>query len=402
MKDLDFDELDRAVNSLTPKAPNVGGNVSDNTTKPPAATSANNSLRSMDGISPKPVSGGAILNNISPSMSPVRQVPTPLASRRSAGRFMDMVRTVTSPKPINDQPQLQPQLTQPQQSPQPQFQSQSQPQAQRSQSTSSPVRPSVAPVAPINPAPVVTPQSVAVEKPTAPPVNNIAGPSKWASLIGHNDSKKDNSAPKEAATRESRPSIFSPNFNKRNSSVDVSELPESPFLTDAKVDKRPLGAFSGDPQALANAMPSQPVVTFNESAALGTQNNTNATSGLPDELGDDLLRIESTDTTERPVAPVASPVATVPPIPTPTPAAPAAMPASQPVAVSQSNQPAQPSQPAAPIADPNTTSIYDTSTYQKTIAHPAHQTAGWMWIVWILALLAIGGGAGAVVYFFVF
>lgn len=397
MKDLDFDELDRAVNSLIPKAPTT--------------TNTTNSLRSMDGISPKPVSGGAILNNISPSMGPVRQVPTPLASRRSAGRFMDMVRPAATPKPATSQSQSQPQpqpQTQPQ--PQPQFQ----PQPQHLQSTPSPAMTPVVPAASVNPAPVAATQTIAapvtVEKPTTPPVTSPAGPGKWASLIGHNDVNKGSSIPKEAAVREGRPSIFSANFNKRASSVDDSELPESPFLTDAKVDKRPLGAFSGDPQALANAMPSQPVVTSNEPAVLGTQNNTSVTSGLPDELRDDLLRIESTDTVERPVVPAANPVTMTPPAPASIPVAPqvatpAAMPVGQPAVVSQPsqpNQPVQPGQPAALATDPNTTSIYDTSAYQKTIAHPAHQTAGWMWIVWILALLAIGGGAGAVVYFFVF
>lgn len=66
MKDIDFDELDRAVHSAT----NGGNSKSDDNTR----------------SEPAPVDN----ESITPASSPVRP-PVSLATRRSSGRFMDVV-----------------------------------------------------------------------------------------------------------------------------------------------------------------------------------------------------------------------------------------------------------------------------------------------------------------------
>lgn len=43
--------------------------------------------------------------------------------------------------------------------------------------------------------------------------------------------------------------------------------------------------------------------------------------------------------------------------------------------------------------------IYDTSTYHQPLAHPAKKKSGWLWVLWIILILIVGAGAGAALYF---
>lgn len=45
-------------------------------------------------------------------------------------------------------------------------------------------------------------------------------------------------------------------------------------------------------------------------------------------------------------------------------------------------------------------SIYDTDHYHKPVAHPAQQKSGWMWVIVVIILIAIGAALGATAYFF--
>ena len=49
--------------------------------------------------------------------------------------------------------------------------------------------------------------------------------------------------------------------------------------------------------------------------------------------------------------------------------------------------------------DKDNGAIYDTDTYHQPIAHPAKKKSGWMWVVWIVAILLLGAGGGAALYF---
>ena len=157
---------------------------------------------------------------------------------------------------------------------------------------------------------------------------------------------------------------------------------ESPFLADAKVDKRPLGAFSGEagpavePSPMANWAPDPDMPT-----STSEDNPVSSEESLPAELQDDLLLIESgVEVTEKTkldeqTAPVDAP--------------------SGPTSIPQqyTEQPRTDDKPTA--------AIFDTDDYHKPLSHPAKKKSGWWLVLWIALLLVVGAGAGAAVFFFV-
>ena len=44
-------------------------------------------------------------------------------------------------------------------------------------------------------------------------------------------------------------------------------------------------------------------------------------------------------------------------------------------------------------------SIYDTAAYHKPLAHPAKKKSGWLWVIWVVLLLLVGGGGAAALYY---
>ncbi|MNL44290.1 hypothetical protein D3C87_1668540 [compost metagenome] len=44
--------------------------------------------------------------------------------------------------------------------------------------------------------------------------------------------------------------------------------------------------------------------------------------------------------------------------------------------------------------------IYDTDSYHKPLTHPAKKKSGWLWVLWIVLLLALGAGGAAALYYF--
>ena len=51
--------------------------------------------------------------------------------------------------------------------------------------------------------------------------------------------------------------------------------------------------------------------------------------------------------------------------------------------------------------DQSTGAIYDTESYHKTLAHPAKKKSGWMWVLYIVILLIVGAGVGVALHYFV-
>lgn len=45
--------------------------------------------------------------------------------------------------------------------------------------------------------------------------------------------------------------------------------------------------------------------------------------------------------------------------------------------------------------------IYDTESYHKTLVHPAKKKTGWLWVLYIAIFLVVGAGVGVAVYLFV-
>ena len=291
MKDIDFDELDRAVNSLINPdgTPTVADNSSLSTTVPVVSNEA------------------------------VATPTSPLAERRSSGRFMDVVHP------------------------------------------SSDMRGSVAP-RPMQPISVQQ-QPVVQTEPQQDSTISMPDPiDEGSSAI--TGAEPDNS----------------------------SEPLESPFLADAKVEKRPLGAFSNEVHDSSPTMPASNSAIIEpdlESLSLDSPIEVTSKSSdqpvdsgtpLPAELQTDVLSIEANEDSvatkaEEPVS-----------MPDTTPIGPTS------ITPQYTQQPSTGDKPAG--------NIFATEAYKKPQVVKVKKS-GLFIILWIFLLLVVGAGIGAAVYFFV-
>jgi hypothetical protein len=272
MQDIDFDELDRAVNSVTrPEAPEE-------------------SRTSYIPVAARPASS-----------SP--------AARRSSGRFMDVVHPSSDMRP----------------------------------QTSSDALPQPAPAA-------------EAETP-AEPTDSFQWPDPIELSGTHSE---------ETPVEAEQPAEETP----------VQPL-DSPFLPDAKVEKRPLGNPVASDFA-TNEESEEPVAE--------TPAETKEDTPLPVELHEDIVKLEEAET------PIEEPEATIPEF---TPSTPVVEAPSGPTSITQQykEQPSTAEQPSG--------AIYDTEAYHQALSHPEKKHSSILVIVWILALILVGGGMGAAVYFFV-
>jgi hypothetical protein len=193
--------------------------------------------------------------------------------------------------------------------------------------------------------------------PTAPPVVNS---SDWPDPLDFHGFKDE---PKEADEPE----------------VQKTEEPatplESPFLSDAKVEKRPLGAFSTDdePKEAPIEEPKKdeiPLLEASDEPLLEAENEEKAPQ-----------QPETESTPEPTQEPTPAPVVEEEPV--------------GPTSITQQykEQPSTTEQPSG--------AIFDTEAYHQPLAHPVKKKSGALIIVWILALIVVGAGVGAGVYFFV-
>lgn len=356
MKDLDFDELDRAVNSLLP---HNGGSADEQSATPPIDDT---SVPAVD--------------------VPTLPAPQPLAARRSSGRFMDVVHpssdmraSTVPPRPVSREGAV------------------IVPSAQRA-SLDVPL----APDQNSSSIPVSTPSETTEES------KNVVG--DWPDPIDFTDS-----LPGEASNTPGQPSVDE-SVQSLDDDKDINQLAdaisetlgqsqesqaplESPFLTDAVVEKRPLGAFSseatlptGDGEQASTTVSSvepEALTPEGDPSAKHVDQPTEMGTPLPAELQDDLLLIEAgVETAVEPKKdePITSqrPQAEAPAGPTS-------------ITQQYTEQPSTGDQP--------TGAIFDTEAYQKPLAHPVKKKSGWLMVLWVVLLLVGGAGAGAAVYFFV-
>ena len=363
MKDLDFDELDKAVNSLmagVPKTPMP----SNDTEKTVTISSNDQPAASAPVPSPPPVVDTPVPPMTKPSApsSPPRTSTVP-AARRS-GRFMDVVRPA-APVKKQDTPAK----------------------VSRQGLSLEPVSPSVEPSS-VSPTEPIDSSSTS---PVAPGTSQSSG--DWPDpldVAGFSKETSEGVTPKEPTNSVPEPAV---------SEEESVESPlTSPFLPDTKVEKRPLGA-----NAIANAGITEPSdATVEQPPREDPDDQLPATledtkSILPAELHSDLIAIES-DTTSPEVSESDSSVGEKKPEPWKAPA-------------DQKEDSSESSKPSIPISIPQqykeeastgekeSGAIYDTDSYHKPLAHPAKQKSGWMWVVWILLILVIGAGGGAALYF---
>lgn len=378
MKDLDFDEIDRAVNSLNSDKPTDDN--SDNT-----ATSV------------QPVDER--------STTSVESTPT-LASRRSSGKFMDVVHPSSNMRRsplISRDSSLTPQV--------------------KPIDNSDKSSENDNPIAPIDDSP--TSDTISSTSPSSDdgwPDPIDFHESKKAEL--DNDGKFDSGHIETETNTETETEIGTNNADEIsdqnqasnndeyedadidkisddiNNELDQShdKLPDSPFISGTKVKKRPLGAFSSEATAPTTDQVKTDEVTDTNNNEV---NNTPETvvvkdTTLPAELQDDLLLIESGDSSTNPDKPttIDNPVAVeaVAAVKTDIPAATVTQSAG-PTSITQQYK-EKPS-----TGDQTSGAIYNTDAYHKSLVRPAKKKSGWMWVFYIIILIVVGIGVGVGVSF---
>lgn len=357
MKDIDFDELDRAVNSLmgsvdAPKP--VSPEPTKGATEPviPAASSQE-SIVAVSVTSPATVN--PTVSPVAPVSSPVGQPVTSIPAKqepsmpststpslvpaRKNGRFMDMVsaptdrvRPATPTAPSRDGLTITPR-----------------PQTEESQ---------------VEPAPVET-------DPPAEPEEVIASSTDMPDPLSMVEDEA--SEPEVIDTPAPAPA-------------------ESPFITDAKVEKRPLNAGALTTSEASVEQPTEVPLEqpLDEPGAdhYDTQRGADEPPELPQtpELDKDLVAIESNEPSE--VVAMSAPDAEVE-------AAPEPEDKSVPLGAASIAQQYK-TQPST--GDQSHAAIYDATEYPDPMSHPAKQKSGWLWVVWVILLLGVGVGGAVVLY----
>ena len=346
MQDIDFDEIDRAVSSVTssgvPKRENIGRIVPTRPVTPVAAAPAP--------IVETPVDA--------PAPTPVASTPSP-AARRSTGRFMDVVHSSSDMRPARSSAPAAASLHREEVADRTDVASRPEPTTVGSSAFHWPDP--IDALKPSTPEPYVAPAPVPIEVPAAPaPVIEEFIPEEPAASL------------------------------------------ESPFLANANIEKRPLGAFSDassdlplieDPIPFSNDDAAQsdaaPELSKEVEALLAepveTEIGSNDGALLPEEQFDEEPEEEIVAETEV--------IATPAFVPEPTPAPVADVPVG-PTSITQQYK----EQPSTTDAGA-TGSIYDTEAYHQPLVHTPKKHSGVLVVVWIISLILVGGGIGAGVYF---
>jgi hypothetical protein len=258
--------------------------------------------------------------------------------------------------------------------------------------TSSDMKPRPATVPPSREGLSITPRpESAAPEASAPAASEVTTPPATVPAPSLNDTTPvtmpdpiDMGMPAESASEEPTPS-------DEPDSPAPAATAESPFIADAKVEKRPLNpgspaSDSFDTQ-LANELntddSSEPT---DKTAAEATTDEPPATPQIP-ELSSDLVAIESNAKLDEPVATQA--------IDTEEAAKDVAAPAAPLGATSIAKQ--YKSQPST--GDQSHAAIYDASQYPEPVAHPAKKKSGWLWVLWVVLLLGLGAGVAVLLYF---
>lgn len=377
MKELDFDELDRAVNSLMTNVPKDAG-ASDELSEKTldiTPTLGKDEAPSFD------TQGQPALRPTTASVTvPARGAPsiaspkTPPPAARRSGRFMDVVhpssnmkKDVSIPAPVSRHgATIEPGTS-------------FEPPQSVVSTTASPVEPKTAALP--------TPGSVARSAPKSdwPDPLDVAGFNPSGSEPQTTEKKDEGSTAPLIDTSEASDKTVD----------DKKELAPltSPFLPDTKVEKRPLGSPSD-----ASESDHTPVLSSESSSNLMVDDPTaqlpaipkDVEPVLPAELHKDLVAVEA-DT---------SPTVAKEEIETTS--------ASQASASSSTSAPEMPAGPTSiaqqyreepSTGDKDSGAIYDTDTYHQPLAHPAKKKSGWLWVLWIALILVVGAGAGAGAYY---
>jgi hypothetical protein len=435
MKDLDFDELDRAVNSLMTNVPktvprtdeekektlDITPTLDDDTTTPPfdriealaaqvVGESKGTAVPSVP-VPTRPVPPASPIQPPQPSMVLSRSVvpsrsqitaPSSAAApaSRRGGRFMDVVHPSSDMK----KPEVAGRLVSRQGvSLQPQGVSASAPQL------------TVAPIVTAVGKEESTPLSGALTMPSQDSTNT---PTVHDQAVLTSDWPDPLDVAMKAGASQKRDEQLVSTIPALNGEV-TEEKPEandppstaslaSPFLPDAKVEKRPLGAPEPNTEG-GDTVPAPWIMPTDDSKDKEKSEDSNdqllinpgaVELQLPEELQGDLMAVEA-DTThdsikkEQEKMPVENEKSQV----TPQPIAAASASSVGTVPTGPTSIPQQYREEPS-TGDQKNGSIYDTDDYHQPLAHPAKKKSGWMWVLWAVIVLLLGAGAGAALYYF--
>lgn len=376
MKELDFDELDRAVNTLMGDVPQAPARQPDDddrmtTLDIPSTLSDNQAM---------PAYTPPVEPTTTPSQAPVVNTPAPAARR--GGRFMDVVHPSSDMKTASNTP-------------------------------ARPVSRQGTMISPILPAkqPETSPSSLVAEPaPTPTPDTDTSAWPDPLDMAGYQrepdtttpDAEVAVSVPEEVVVdtptaleepAETPAAIIEP---------DEEQPLSTPFLSDAKVEKRPLGTNSAEEPDHAPVMSNAaaPEDTPDAESQLPATPDL-APVVLPEELQTDVLSIESDDTSPE-LPEVNDEIHEDTHEDTLTPAIEAVTAAEAPASASTggptSIQQQYKEQPST--GDQAMGGIYDTESLHQPLGHPAKKKSGWMWVIWVLVLLILGAAGGAAAYLY--
>lgn len=417
MKDLDFDELDRAVNSLMTNVPKTAPQVAESKEKtlditPTLDAGASPSFDKVEAVAaqavalpqpttppaPKPT-GPRTMNDITPRSAapvtaPARPQPSQAPAARRGSKFMDVVRP-TSVTSSDSTPVSRQGVT-------------------------------IHPSATVTPEPIAPKTDDTVSPPAPAPVEPSA--SDWPDPL-------DMQTPQSSVPDDSDKNVKKPaSDNAVDNATPEPAQPEplvSPFLPDAKVEKRPLGSPVPVTPELSEPVKDDDIV--NEATTLSTDDvpaestddipnekdtasslqlppnpvATNPEAQLPEELSGDLMAVEA-DTTHDELKKVHDSGAITEqsdesendsaPKSSPEPAINAVEKESAPVPVGPTSI-AQQYHESPSTGDKDNGSIYDTSTYHQPLANTAKKSSGKKVILWIVIIILVGIAAGVALYY---
>ena len=384
MKDIDFDELDKAVNSLMSRAQKDKTPPSDVVSSEiPQAPPVNEPDMPLTAASAtpgvvKPKSAIAINPDAQPAVTPQPKQAVPPRSTaapaaRRSGRFMDVVPTKSTPTPATRPASREGVSVAP---------------------LSSDATPTDSQASPVS-APLPTP------------------PPQPSSIVEHTAPKNDWPDPIEIATAKTPPVVKQePIEAPKEPIVEPTIEPEkpkeeplsSPFLPDAKVEKRPLGSPASSVPMVAPES-ELTIATPDDSAAQLPVKPTDVAVEAPEEFGGDIMQVEADTHMGVPKTDETHPVDKKPEAREPqeeksteVKGSDEDVPVSEPSASGRISIPPQyKEQPST--GEKESGAIYDTSTYHQPLMHPAKKKSGWLWVLWIVLILVVGAGAGAALYF---
>lgn len=342
MAELDFDELDKAVNDLM-------ANV--DTSKRPAGL--DDPEDKVVTIAPTDTAKPATTNE--PVAAPETAAPTPVVDAPAAapalavkrrGQFMDMIHPSSDMRTSNRPTSRQGVTIQP----------------VKSDAANTPAEVPAAP----EPTPAPESSNAPTEESAAP------GTAEWPDPIDMaTEDVEPSTQATEPATSAEEPVAAPEEQPSEPVSEDEAAPLTSPFLTDAKVEKRPLGG---------NASPTTELV---EKDAQVAPAEATPPVVLPEELTGDVMAVEAKDLSAHPEAPKPSAIG-----------AKATEAAASSITQQYTEQPSS--------GDQTNGSIYDTATYHQAIdtEKPAKKSSALKWIIWIIVLLLVGAAGGAAYFYF--